>query len=186
MSESPRRTVPTRKQRSVASLADRLRGALADTLSAWRTGTPQQNGDGTPESRTDGDVRARSETRAAPAEQERHLPHVPDPYRDTALDVLAHSWSRYVFYYARDRAHRSVSVAQLTDDLLEWVPDDEEVSRSDVAEALWEHHVPALAAQGLLTVDREDGTVRYVARCGIEEALAAQAEWDPNELLSDT
>lgn len=184
VSDAPRRTVPTRQQRSVASIADRLRDAFVDTLDGWVASVPDGNGDGSRESRTDREVHTRNGASAATATRERRLPNVPDPYRDTALDVLAHSWSRYVFYYVRDRAHRSVSVSALTDDLLDWVPESEDVTRSDVAKALWEHHIPALAAQGLLEVDREAGTVRYVERCGIEEALDAQAQWDPNELLS--
>lgn len=159
---------------------------MSQVLNGWVVGASSENGEGDRATRTDDELRSGTSSASRTTGTDRRLPDVPEQYRDTALDVLANPWSRFVFYYVRDRAHRSVSVTTLTDDLLAWMPDDDrsDVSRSEVAEALWEHHLPALAAQGLLTVDRETGTVRYVGRGGIDEALAAQSEWDPNELLS--
>jgi hypothetical protein len=188
VSDVPPHSVPNPLRRKDASLAHRLRNALVEALDGRAVSLRRENGDDSRDPRTDGQTRSVDGAVSDCTGGNRPLPNVPDRYHDTALDVLAHPWSRFVFYYVRDRSHRSVSVAALADDLLDWIPDDDprDISRSNVAEALWEHHIPALAVQGLLTVDRDAGAVRYVGRRSIDEALDAQTQWDPNELLSQS
>jgi hypothetical protein len=108
---------------------------------------------------------------------------------DTAARVLADPQTRFAFYFVRDRAHRPVrfqELGQAMHDRRESLGIDADATRGDVGDALRTHHLPALSRQGLVRVDDDENTVRYLGRDGIDDVLEDHAGFDPNVLWSRT
>jgi hypothetical protein len=100
---------------------------------------------------------------------------VPMPHSiDEVLDLLTNPLRRTILYYLKDQGHGEIALETVIDDVhrrATGVPDRDPPARTDLETICHHSHFPMLADAGIISLDREGGTLRYEPNKALESCL---------------